>query len=89
MLGVVAMVRDCGALGSGIFGGCALNMDVPQHGCLDVRAGENYSAGESAEACGGVRAMEDGRTSTSRRLRRRSGKQGRAETSTVRRVLPL
>ena len=39
--------------------GCALSMDVPQHGCLDIRAGEDDAADASAEADGNVRAMED------------------------------
>ena len=49
--------------------GLTLGMDVPQHGHLDVRAEEDDAADASAEAYGGVRAVEDGRTSTSRRLR--------------------
>ena len=34
-------------------------MDVPQHGSLDIRVGEDDAADASAEADGGDRAMED------------------------------
>ena len=48
--------------------GVVVHVDVPQHGCLDVRAGEDDrrtreddAANASADADGGDRAMEDKR----------------------------